>query len=84
MRAMSSLAQSDQPVMLCYRCPDRRADNVRRLLAALGPAGVFFEEKPLPWWARLFGDWATFSIRCPAFFVAQLHEQLANRTQTSA
>jgi hypothetical protein len=81
MRAMSSLAQSDQPVMLSYRCPERRADHVRRLLEALGPAGVFFQEQPATWWGRIFGNGATFSIRCPAFFVEQLHEQLANRTK---
>jgi len=81
MRAMVTLAQSDQPVMLCYRCPERRAESVRRLLAALGPAGVCFEEQPTPWWARVFDNWATFSIRCPAFFVEQLHQQLSNRAQ---
>lgn len=78
---MPSLAQSDQPVMLRYRCPGKGVDNVRRLLAALGPAGVCFQEQPARWWARLFDNRATFNIRCPAFFVDQLHQQLANRTQ---
>jgi hypothetical protein len=73
------MAESNQPVMLSYRCPDRRAPAVRTLLAAYQPAGVRFQEQPVPWWARLFGNWATFSIRCPAFYVERLHDQLADR-----
>lgn len=80
MRGMS-LAQSDQPVMLSYRCPDRRATAVRGLLAALQPAGVRFQEEPAPWWGRIFGSKPTFNIRCPAFFVEQLHQQLAHRAE---
>jgi len=74
-----TLAESDQPVMLSYRCRESRADAVRRLLAALQPAGVCFEEQRAPWWARLSGDRTSFSIRCPAFFLEQLHQQLAKR-----
>ena len=81
MPAMSTLAQTDQPVMLTYRCPEGRAGQVRSLLAALGTAGVCFEEQAAPWWARLFDRGATFSIRCPAFFVDQLHQQLAHRAR---
>jgi hypothetical protein len=75
------MAESDQPVMLSFRCPDRQAGNVRSLLAACQPAGVCFEEQPAPWWARLFRNWQTFSIRCPAFFVEQLHHQLTHRAR---
>jgi hypothetical protein len=73
------MTTTDQPVMLSYRCPDRRAEAVRNLLAACQPAGVCFEEEPAPWWARIFGSRATFTIRCPDFFVERLHQELANR-----
>jgi len=73
------MISTDQPVMLSYRCPDRSAENVRKLLAACGPAGVCFEQEPVSWWARIFGRSATFNIRCPDFFVERLHQELANR-----
>ena len=73
------MGSTDQPVMLTYRCPDRSAESVRKLLAACQTAGVCFEEAPAPWWARIFRGRATFNIRCPDFFVERLHQELARR-----
>lgn len=73
------MADPDQPVMLTYRCPDWHVAAVRRLLEAHRVAGVRFEEQPRPWWARLFGRGATFSIRCPSFLVEHLYRHLADR-----
>ncbi|MDB5857171.1 MAG: hypothetical protein JWQ76_860 [Ramlibacter sp.] len=72
------MADPNQPMMFTYRCPNSHVGRVRELLEIHRPAGVRFEEQPAHWWARLFGNGAMFSIRCPAFFVDQLHRNLAD------
>ncbi len=66
----------NQPIMVTFRCSTLRARAVRKVLEAYRPVGVRFEGKAPGWWTRLLTGRATFTIRCPAFALEQLRQQL--------
>lgn len=62
--------------MVTFRCPKVHAGGVRNVLEAYRTVGVRFEGQPPNWWARWLRGRTTFTIRCPAFIVEHLRQQL--------
>jgi hypothetical protein len=73
------MVDPNEPVMLTYRCPGGHAGRVRELLEGKHWCGVRYEERQPSWLLRWLDGSSIFSIRCPDFFVEQLHQHLADR-----